>query len=573
MAKVIPQLDETDLNRIKSNAERKVYRRCSELDADTIAVFSFHWIKGTAYGTHRDGETDFLLFHKTKGILSVEVKGGGVAHDPLTDQWTSIDRHGTSHSIKSPFKQAHDGKYALREFFEGDSEWQRLNRKPRFGHAVLIPDINRDGAKQIQGADRPLEIIGVGEDLEHFPAWVDSVFEFWNGRQESATTELGSVGMAFIYKRLGSSIEAKPALSSVLKEEGEARFNLTMEQARTLLVLQNVRQAAISGGAGTGKTVLALKKAEQLARKGLKTLLLCYNSPLADQMKVQTADIEKLHPMSFHQLCKFFTEVAKTNSGQDFFADAKKQHAGQDEFDVCLPYALNEAIPHVKIDYDAIIIDEAQDFRDEYWMAIDTLIDDDENKHLYIFFDPNQRLYALCDLFPINEPRFPLTRNCRNTKAIHELAYQFYEGEPTESSPIPGAAIETINATGRKAQAKKLHAHLLNLLNNEGVGTSEICVLIPSESKPSYEKELTKLPLPGSAEWRPGQRSGPNGIGIETTKRFKGLEATYVYFWGVDNYSRAEDPEILYVTFSRAKSRLCLVGEQAACNSMLSQPE
>ena len=79
MARVFPQLNETELNRLKSNAERKVYHCCAELNSELIVVFSFPWIKLTSFGTRRDGETDFLLFHKTKGILSVEVKGGGVA--------------------------------------------------------------------------------------------------------------------------------------------------------------------------------------------------------------------------------------------------------------------------------------------------------------------------------------------------------------------------------------------------------------------------------------------------------------------------------------------------------------
>jgi hypothetical protein len=41
-------------------------------------------------------------------------------------------------------------------------------------------------------------------------------------------------------------------------------------------------KAAIRGVAGSGKTILALAKAQETARRGMRTLFLCYNRPLKD---------------------------------------------------------------------------------------------------------------------------------------------------------------------------------------------------------------------------------------------------------------------------------------------------
>ncbi|NJO76961.1 MAG: DEAD/DEAH box helicase family protein [Leptolyngbyaceae cyanobacterium RM1_406_9] len=48
-----------------------------------------------------------------------------------------------------------------------------------------------------------------------------------------------------------------------------------------LNILRYQKRAAIIGGAGTGKTLLAIEKAAQLAESGLRVLFVCYNTNLA----------------------------------------------------------------------------------------------------------------------------------------------------------------------------------------------------------------------------------------------------------------------------------------------------
>ena len=55
--------------------------------------------------------------------------------------------------------------------------------------------------------------------------------------------------------------------------------------------LRGVRRAAIVGGAGTGKTMLAAEKARRLAREGFCTFLVCFNAPAGGTLAETTADV------------------------------------------------------------------------------------------------------------------------------------------------------------------------------------------------------------------------------------------------------------------------------------------
>lgn len=558
MARIIPKLDETKLGKLRSTAEAEVYRQCHSLDSDSIVLFSVPWIRVTAYGTPRDGESDFIVFHKTKGILLIEVKGGiGITFDPTCGEWKSIGKKGAVHDIKNPFRQSHDSKHALINYLKNDEEWSHLGLRPTFGHAVLFPEIS--DASKLVGPDRPEEIVGTLNNMEKFEGWINSVYDYWSGSPKNQNVkELGTVGMDYVFRHFCKPIEVKPLLSALLQDEEEQRIQLTLEQSRAISGLKQMRRASIAGGAGTGKTLLAIQRAKELAESGLKTLLICYNQPLADQLIKTTDGIENLDAMSFHQLCSWFVDVAKTNTGTDHLKEAKAENPGKDDY-FCLSFAFAEAIPEVKRDYDAIVIDEAQDFQDEYWLPINVLIEDQPDKHLIIFYDTNQRLYSKSSLFPIESEPYLLTRNCRNTKRIHDLAYQYYSGTETEASSIQGEEPEFITAPSPAAQAKKIHSHLVELLSKQKVSPGDVCVLVPSRNSESYISLLEAKPLPAGVEWSVNEMGHCEKVCIETMMRFKGLEATYIYIWGADQFDVEEDTEMLYVTFSRAKSRICMV--------------
>src|SRR6266487_1247425 len=97
---------------VKSPAERKLFEMLRDhLPNDYIVLWSIDWIVSRSPrvgGGAQESEIDFLVLHPDKGILVLEVKGGGVGYDGVRGEWYTIDRKGTRHTIKDPFKQAQD---------------------------------------------------------------------------------------------------------------------------------------------------------------------------------------------------------------------------------------------------------------------------------------------------------------------------------------------------------------------------------------------------------------------------------------------------------------------------------
>ena len=91
---------------------------------------------------------------------------------------------------------------------------------------------------------------------------------------------------------------------------------LTDEQLYLLNTLRGVRRAAVVGGAGTGKTMLAIAKAKQLATEGFETLLVCFNSPLARVLATRPATSRSgpgtCTVSTFHQLAEDLGREAGT---------------------------------------------------------------------------------------------------------------------------------------------------------------------------------------------------------------------------------------------------------------------
>ena len=70
--------------------------------------------------------------------------------------------------------------------------------------------------------------------------------------------------------------------------------------------------------------------------------------------------------------------------------------------------------------YDAIVVDEAQDFHETWWLPVQLSLKDPDNGRMYLFLDPNQSgVYGHGDRYPAhNMTTQELGENCRNTKKI-----------------------------------------------------------------------------------------------------------------------------------------------------------
>ena len=546
-------------------AEIKFYEVCATLKGDFHVFHSVGWITRTEGGA-RDGEADFLICHPVRGFLVVEVKGGRIRADYRTGKWSSIDRNGREHDIKDPFRQSMKGKFNILSKLKEHRDWARLGlKKVSAGHAAFFPDV--DDGRALQGPNAPNEIIGDRSDISNLDGWLDQAFSYWSSNDANfQVNPLGAGGVQLMQRIFARVVEARPLLSTQISLDESKRLHLTNRQIQTLALLSKQRRVAISGGAGTGKTVLAVEKAKRLADDGFKTLLTCYNVPLAEHLERVCNGHDNLEVVGFHRLCKRIVDRVERESGRDLVAEAKASFPGMDLWDHYFPIALAYALDVVDARYDAIVVDEGQDFGEEYWLPIEMLLHDGNSSPLYIFHDENQDVYTRASSFPVDASPVTLSFNCRNTKAIHEAAYHYYNGPLIDPPELDGEDVQVIVAPDLHSQAKKIQKFISRLITVEKVPSTCIVVLIADRIKrKEYENSLQRLPLPSGVSWNMVANVRRSGVAVETVARFKGLESDILVLWGLDELPSDERRETLYVGISRAKSILKLCGKEKSC--------
>ena len=569
---MIPDLSEAQLNDLPSQAEAKVYRVLRDkLPQDYVVFFQVGWILRREEEQAKDGETDFLVCHPDHGYLCIEVKGGGVSFDAASGEWFSVDRHQQKHPINNPISQALRAKYSIRSKLNEHPRWHDLSLGNVLrGHAVFFPDVGDTNV--LSRPDMPAVLIGSAKTLLEPKAWIDSAFAYW-GNDAGSFTPIGRRGIDVVREVFARSFVVAPLVASLLAEQEARRLVLTKDQMRVLDFLRSRRRVAVSGGAGTGKTVLALEKARRLASEGFKTLLTCYNRQLADHLSSMCAGTSNLDVMSFHQLCHRQVERANRASGRDLVSEAKVTYPGKDLYEVQLPNALGYSLEILPDPYDAIVCDEGQDFREEFWVPLELLLTNYDSSPLYVFYDDNQNLYARAGTFPIRDEPFSLTTNCRNTAPIHEAAYKHYKGVPVSPPDIQGDDVQFDESSSRDPQAAKINARIVDLIARQGVAPGDIAVLVADAlHKAEYYAALRRLPLPKPATWLEEGVRGKSTVLIDTIQRFKGLESPIVILWGLDTIDLSQRQELLYVGTSRAKSLLVIVGWAATCAAFKDVP-
>lgn len=315
--------------------------------AEAIETLSDEWtmIHSVAWQGRRreregDGEADFVLLHPAFGIVVLEAKGGDVNVE--AGRWTTTDTFGNTDEI-DPFEQATASKTTLHKFLKA-----RLGLKVPTCHAVVFPFL-----RQLPplGPAAPEAIIVTTEDLSDFPATMQRIVAHWKVKAALSPAEMQS-----IVALLAPTVSVKRRLSDRAFEASAKLLKLTDDQVRGFRGTRKFRRLLVTGGPGTGKTILALEKARKCAERGDRTILLCYNELLGSQL-AQEGDAGGFVGMTFHSFCLSQARLAGLEvpaaPGPSFWADEA-------------PLLLLDAAKALATKFDAILIDEGQDFPDEW---------------------------------------------------------------------------------------------------------------------------------------------------------------------------------------------------------------
>jgi hypothetical protein len=535
-----------------------------------IVKANVRWVAPTRPGgPARDGETDVLVVDAERGaLLAIEVKDGAVSRDGF-GRWYA----GRRKLEVSPFEQAETGAHALGAKVADDRRW-RTNDHLRELHAVAFPDVDRSSLTNGRslGPDAPDELVLDRSDLADTAATrraLDRLFAYWSGdgsRDRSLTPEQ----LAVVGDVLAPTVTLRPLLSTELDAAEDELLLPTHYQLSTLIKLRSVRRASIVGGAGSGKTILAIEKARQLAADGFRVLFVCFNQPLARAIAtnaslagyVASGDVTVA---TFHELCKRLATEAGTVPPEP--ADPDRAWWNQ-----TLPRALGEAIDAVGGRWHALVVDEGQDFEPEWLTTLSLLLSEPDEDVAYVFHDPAQAIYRADETATLGLQEFPLPENVRNSKPIHDLAYQFYDGE-LETQPMrdDGREPEIVEAEPGEPTLDALGHVVRRLVHEEKVDRSRIVVLtgVSLEHSQVWRRRRFKgdlvlwngsvddagrsLKLPADRVPEQPKRT----IRYETIHRFKGLEADVVVLVELRPDERLR--RLLYVGASRAKHHLIAI--------------
>lgn len=534
-----------------SQAERTLYVLFRDQLDDSYLVFhSVTWLWAGEKGAARDGEADFVIVHLTQGVLVLEVKGGGIARNKRTGAWTSTGHDGTVYQIKNPLQQAKSNKYTLLAVLRAS-----IKHYVVIGHAVAFPDI-QVGSERLD-PDLPPEILLDQSHLSSLAGWVKRAMKYWwYDERSDRRLALGEHGVRVILSILGKQWEFHPVLWKSLQAERQELLRLTQEQYTLLDFLNHQHQALVSGFAGSGKTMLALEKAVRLERQGFRVLLLCYNSNLAMDLRSRSGWGENLHIYHFHDLCM---KIAQQTGMDDVINAARDEHYFRD----VLPQALKGTArrrrivyPYIPWTYHAIIVDEGQDFYEEWWEALRELFPQEQESIFYIFYDNNQRLYPTPLKYPLSLSPYVLTVNCRTTQAIHQQVMRFYPGkEHIEArGPQGRPPVSIVYPQGELQQT--LEAAIARLTKEEGIPLHAIMVLTPFSSQKSHIRSVT-----GVMSW--SLFRGEAAL-ITSIHAAKGLERPVVLLAELERRfpeerHRSDLERYLYIACARAQTHLLIL--------------
>ena len=108
-----------------------------------------------------------------------------------------------------------------------------------------------------------------------------------------------------VIKMLAGCAASRPPVGSYYQRSVSELSNSVAIQDVVLSLLYNYDQAIIAGSAGTGKTYMAMTKAEEYSTQGLKTLYVCYNRLNAQRVKEYLLQVGVVvDALDFYQLIK-----------------------------------------------------------------------------------------------------------------------------------------------------------------------------------------------------------------------------------------------------------------------------
>jgi hypothetical protein len=497
-------------------SERLVYDQLKQqLSNDCMVFYSVSWVD-EVQGKRLNSEVDFLVFDPKYGYICIEVKGGtGV--EIQDGVWYLITRGEKRRLNRSPYEQA---EASMRYFLDYYEKVYNFKFKGVFGAMVFFPLFEFHGDEII--GNRPVQATVTSKDLMNLEDKIKKAFMFYKNSSFAFTKEQRQNILNIINKRLVVSAAA----GALIEQKKSMLDQINRVQDNFIYMLENYKQFYIKGGAGTGKTWIAMKLAKKYLSMGLDVLLLCFSPTLANFIRIEinckdisVFDLEDLIFKSFN------ASIFDINSAEKIIDNIDENNLKK---------------------YDAIIIDEGQDLNEEWSMLLRYMLKNQKDSYLNVFYDDTQNVYNrdFKDAFLISSPPYLLRENLRNTSSIYDYATEISKlGKDVITNPITGPIPESKEFGSWGSTFRYLEDLLNEFILDEKVKTDSLVIICDEQVYP----HLFNVSI---ANWKiTSNPKGFNEIRISKTADFKGLESDVVIYI----HSELSTSEFDYVACTRAR--------------------
>lgn len=210
------------------------------------------------------GEADFVVVIPGAGVFTLEVKGGLIS--PEGGSWYSTDYFGTKHPITNPVEEVIEASHSFRNYVKYNAPAGNLSYL-LFGHGVVFPDTTCHG--EFTSSEITDEEISDHDDCltsAAMKAYLLRLSDFWKRSRNPSVKLPDASQCAAIVQLLRPSFEGRVALRSIIRSVENQVLELTENQQDIFETIKENSRCIVRGGAGTGKTIIALHHARQLAQ-------------------------------------------------------------------------------------------------------------------------------------------------------------------------------------------------------------------------------------------------------------------------------------------------------------------
>lgn len=544
MARMIPSTIER--NDPRRNGEYMVFDWLSGSDIPGVCFYS---LPQKNHVHKMIGEVDFLYICE-QGMLCIEVKGGQDIYREER-QWYSVNKKGIPNEMHDPFVQSRDCMYALGKYLKEIYGKYSPEANFQLGYCVVFPEC----ICRAKGNDIVTEVMFDNRyNLNQFKDFIKETLEYW-ARTEvekhfgKGSTPLNSKQVQQMVDLLQADFGSVPSMKLQIQHVEEKMTELSEEQMDIVEDMNDNRKVLVQGAAGTGKSMLAVAKADKALAKKKRVLYLCFNRNMAQYAKNNLPQTDLLTAKTFHALLGEYLEG-------DTYKISK--------VDLCNEFMSRGIKPK---QYDVLVVDEAQDLMLEcIWEVMDMFLEKGlESGEWVIFTDPNQSIFTdpkeyengLDYLKELYSPTvLSLKKNWRNTAQIGRRTSKLTDVPGAKYMKIDGPKVECRrNISSQSELVKKLRQDI-HLLLAGGTAAKDIVILSPHRLEKSALGGIIEMCNLRIVAPQDIYHIKPNQLNFFTAQSYKGLESSVVFYIDIDGFNSLENRQINYVAMSRAKALL-----------------